>query len=223
MELQFGSIISKKILNRIRAIAQVLDEQPFPGLVEYVPAFTTLTVYYDPWVISQQGKLDAYEELTQKLEVLVEQVQETRSTPARVVELPVVYGGAYGPDLQEVALHTGLREEEIIDMHSAGEYLVHMVGFAPGFPYLGGMDNRLATPRKATPSARIPAGSVGIAGAQTGVYPISTPGGWQLIGRTPVALFNAARQVPSLLQAGDKVRFVPISEKEYEERKEGQE
>lgn len=215
VELQFGNKISKKILNRIRAVAHVLEQQPFPGLLEFVPAYTTLTVYYDPWVLSQHGKLDAYEELMLKLEALLEQVQEQRSERARVVELPVVYGGDYGPDLALVAEHTGLSINEVIRLHSSVDYLVHMIGFAPGFPYLGGMDARLETPRKATPRTSIPAGSVGIAGAQTGVYPISTPGGWQLIGQTPLQLFNPNRDQPSLLQAGDIVRFVPIPESEF--------
>ncbi|WP_276496334.1 5-oxoprolinase subunit PxpB [Pontibacter litorisediminis] len=220
--LQFGEEINLKVHHRIRAVAQALEQQPFPGLVEFVPAFTTLTVYYDPWVLSQQAKVDAYSEVVRQLEILVEQAAVAAPAPARTVEIPVVYGGAYGPDLQEVAAHSGLPEDEVIRIHSAGTYHVYMIGFAPGFPYLGGMDKRLASPRKANPRTSIPAGSVGIAGVQTGVYSISTPGGWQLIGRTPLQLFNPARQVPSLLLAGDKVRFVPITEAEYLERKEGQ-
>ncbi|MCX2740366.1 5-oxoprolinase subunit PxpB [Pontibacter anaerobius] len=218
--LQFGEEISLNTHFRIRAVAQALEQRAFQGLLEYVPAYTTLTVYYNPWVLSQQGKLDAYSEVVRQLEILVEQAEENEPAPARVVELPVMYGGTYGPDLQEVAEHTGLSIEEIIRIHSSGRYQVYMIGFAPGFAYLGGMDERIATPRQANPRASIPAGSVGIAGEQTGVYPISTPGGWQLIGRTPLQLFDPDREVPSLLQAGDEVRFVPISEQEYEARKE---
>ncbi|GAB3818152.1 hypothetical protein GCM10028895_15070 [Pontibacter rugosus] len=168
------------------------------------------------------GEKDAYGEVVQVLQQLLLNL-EVKETPAvRVVELPVLYGGDYGPDLEEVAAHCKLTAEEIIHIHSAQEYLVHMIGFAPGFPYLGGMDKRIATPRKASPRPYIPAGSVGVAGEQTGVYPISTPGGWQLIGQTPLALFDASRKVPSLLQAGDKVKFVPISEEEFKTRKEAQ-
>lgn len=220
--LQFGGEIDLNTHHRIRAVSQVLEQQPFTGLVEFVPAFTTITVYYDPWVLSQEGKLDAYGEAVQQLEVLLEQAEKAEPAPARVVELPVVYGGKYGPDLQAVADHAGLDAAEVIRIHSSGKYHVYMIGFAPGFPYLGGMDARIATPRKASPRASIPAGSVGIAGAQTGVYPISTPGGWQLVGRTPLQLFNPNRDEPSLMRAGDEVRFVPISEEEYLDRKEGQ-
>ncbi|AKD05109.1 5-oxoprolinase subunit PxpB [Pontibacter korlensis] len=222
VELQLGDEIDIKTHHRLQAVAQVLEQHPFKGMVEFVPAFTTLTVYYDPWVLSQQGKLDAYSEVVRQLEVLVEQAEEINPEPAKVVEVPVVYGGTYGPDLQDVAAHNGLSSEEVIRIHSSGTYLVHMIGFAPGFPYLGGMDSRIATPRKANPRASIPTGSVGIAGAQTGVYPISTPGGWQLIGRTPLLLFNPNREEPSLLHAGDEVRFVPISEEQYLARKEEQ-
>lgn len=218
--LQFGEGINLETHHRIRAVAQVLEQQPFTGLVEFVPAFSSITVYYDPWVLSQGSKLDAYSEVVRQLEILIEQAEEAAPAPARVVELPVVYGGSYGPDLQEVADHSGLSKEDVIRIHSSGKYHVYMIGFAPGFPYLGGMDDRIATPRKANPRASIPAGSVGIAGAQTGVYPISTPGGWQLLGRTPLQLFNPNREEPSLLQAGDEVRFVPISEEEYLSRKE---
>lgn len=220
--LQFGEEINLAIHERILAVTHLLELQPFRGLVDFVPAFTTLTVYYDPWELSQQGTVDAYSEVVRHLEILVEQAAVAAVVPARVVEIPVVYGGMFGPDLQEVAEYAGLSTEEVIRIHSQGSYQVYMIGFAPGFPYLGGMDARIAAPRKAKPRESIPAGSVGIAGAQTGVYSISTPGGWQLIGRTPLRLFAPSRQEPSLLQAGDKVRFVPITEAEYLSRKEEQ-
>ena len=220
--LQFGEEISLAIHQRILAVAHLLEQQPFRGLVDFVPAFTTLTVYYDPWELSQQGTADAYSEVVRHLEILVEQAAVATVVPERVVEIPVVYGGAFGPDLKEVAEHAGLSMEEVIRIHSRGSYKVYMIGFAPGFPYLGGMDERIATARKSKPRESILAGSVGIAGKQTGVYSISTPGGWQLIGRTPLRLFDPARQEPSLLQAGDKVRFVPITEAEFLSRKEEQ-
>ncbi|TPE46318.1 5-oxoprolinase subunit PxpB [Pontibacter mangrovi] len=220
--LQFGDEINLETHYRLRAVTQALEQRPFPGLVEFVPAYTTLTVYYDPWELSQHGKTDAYAEVVRQLEVLVELAAHFEPSPARLVELPVVYGGAYGPDLEEVATHAGLPTDEVVRLHSSGSYQVYMIGFTPGFPYLGGMDDRIATPRKTNPRTSIPAGSVGIAGAQTGVYSLSTPGGWQLIGRTPLTLFDPDRETPSLLQAGDEVRFIPISEEEYLERKEGQ-
>jgi inhibitor of KinA len=138
----------------------------------------------------------------------------------RVVEIPVCYGGEFGPDLGYVAEHNQLSVEEVIEIHTSGQYLVYMIGFAPGFPYLGGMSERIMAPRRQSPRLAIPAGTVGIAGMQTGVYPIETPGGWQLIGRTPLALFRPQDNPPSLLQSGDIVRFCQISDKEYEEYKE---
>jgi inhibitor of KinA len=133
------------------------------------------------------------------------------------VEIPVCYGGDFGPDLDLVASHAQLTPAEVIARHAAPEYLVYMVGFAPGFPYLGGLDAGLATPRRTQPRPLVPAGAVGIAGAQTGIYSLPTPGGWQLIGRTPRRLFDPGRNQPSLLQAGDRLRFVPISEAEFQQ------
>ena len=137
--------------------------------------------------------------------------------PGPLVEIPVCYGGDFGPDLAAVARHAGLSEAAVVELHSAAEYLVYMVGFAPGFPYLGGLDARLAMPRRPAPRPLVPAGAVGIAGAQTGIYSLPTPGGWQLIGRTPRRLFDAARTPPSLLQAGSRLRFVPISEVDFQQ------
>jgi inhibitor of KinA len=149
------------------------------------------------------------------VEGIVAQLGNEEPPAPRLVEIPVCYGGVYGPDLEAVARHTGLPPQELIRRHAAGSYRVYMLGFAPGFAYLGGMDEQLATPRKAEPRTAIPAGSVGIAGGQTGVYPLETPGGWQLIGRTPLPLFDAQRNPPSLLQMGNRVRFVPIDEATY--------
>jgi len=132
-----------------------------------------------------------------------------------VVEIPVCYGGEYGPDLAVVAAHTGLTPEEVIQLHSAAEYRVHAIGFSPGFPYLGGLPPRLNTPRRATPRPSVPAGSVGIGSAQTGVYPVASPGGWNLIGRTPRALFRLHKSPPALLLIGDRVKFRPITPGEF--------
>ena len=126
------------------------------------------------------------------------------------MDIPVRYGGADGPDLDGVAYHAGLDADAVVRMHADAEYTVHMIGFAPGFPYLAGLPPQLATPRRASPRARVPAGSVGIAGSQTGIYPLSTPGGWRLIGRTDARLFRPAHEPPTLLAVGDRVRFVPI-------------
>jgi inhibitor of KinA len=139
------------------------------------------------------------------------------STPAaqRPIEIPVCYGGEFGVDLQFVAEHNGMTADEVVAIHCGATYRVHMLGFAPGFPYLGGMSERIATPRRNTPRLKVAAGSVGIAGPQTGVYPLETPGGWQIIGRTPLALFRPAENPPTLLSPGDFVRFRPITSEEF--------
>jgi inhibitor of KinA len=213
--LQFGDSISPATHGAIQAFSSHLTQQPFAGLRELVPAFTTLTVYYDPWLVSQNGQYWPYPRV---VEILRQQLAEKREVPtheADTFDIPVWYGGAYGPDLDYVAEHAQLTVADVIACHSAPTYLVHMIGFAPGFPYLGGLDERLATPRKTQPRALVPPGSVGIAGPQTGIYSLPTPGGWQLIGRTPLQLFNPNWMQPSLLQAGQHVRFVPIDEAAY--------
>lgn len=216
--LEFGQAIAPATHRLIQAFAQVLDRHPPPGLREYVPAFTTLTVYYDPWELRQAGEVTPYEQMASMLQSLLPGAQAALANyaPGPLVEIPVCYGGDFGPDLGLVAGHAQLSAEEVIARHAQPEYLVYMVGFAPGFPYLGGLDARLATPRRAQPRPLVPAGAVGIAGPQTGVYSLPTPGGWQLIGRTPRRLFDANRAQPSLLQAGDRLRFVPISEAEFD-------
>lgn len=155
-----------------------------------------------------QHLLDMYESSASR--------QVEPSAADRIVHIPLCYGGEYGPDLSGLAFYHGLSEAEVIDLHTSRDYPVYMIGFAPGFPYLGGLDERLATPRRSVPRIQIPAGSVAIGGAQTGIYPLMTPGGWHVIGRTPLALFRPDADPPSLLQAGDIVRFVPIAPDEYE-------
>ena len=180
-----------------------------------VPTYRSATVHYRPEVLS-------YEELKQLLLSLTQGgPEETEELP--VVEIPVCYGEEYGPDLLEVAQHCSLTPEEVIARHTAPTYRIYMLGFTPGFPYLGGMDPSIAAPRRKEPRIHIPAGSVGIAGEQTGVYPIVSPGGWQLIGRTPLRLFDPQREQPILLSAGAGIRFVPIDEETFRkmEEKEG--
>lgn len=219
--LQFGKTINKAIHARISALSAHLLQHAFPGFIELVPAYTTITVYYDPWVVSMRGLINPYQQVVETLQKqLAEAPSATADTLSRIVEIPVCYGGPFGPDLEYVAEQNKLSPEKVISLHAAGKYTVYMIGFAPGFPYLGGLNSKLATPRKQTPRAVIPAGSVGIAGNQTGIYPMQTPGGWQLIGRTPLPLFDPANENPSLLQAGDTVKFIPITAEEYTQRKE---
>jgi inhibitor of KinA len=213
--VQFGESIDLDIHLAIQSLNTYLTQRPFVGLRECVPAFTTLTVYYDPWLLSEQGQHLPYERVCAALQQRLLAAPPTPAAIHRTVEIPVCYGGELGPDLEAVARHTGLTPAEVIARHAAPDYLVHMIGFAPGFPYLGGLDARLATPRRAEPRALVPAGAVGIAGLQTGIYSLPTPGGWQLIGRTPLRLFDPAAAEPSLLRAGQHLRFVPIGEAEF--------
>jgi len=215
--VQFGESISLAVHLVIQALNAHLTQYPFAGLRECVPAFTTLTVYYDPWLLSGQGQHQPYERACDILrQRLLAAPTALAATTPQTVEVPVCYGGDLGPDLEAVAHHAGLTVAEVIARHAAPTYLVHMLGFAPGFPYLGGLDARLATPRRATPRPLVPAGAVGIAGAQTGIYSLPTPGGWQLIGRTPLRLFDPAAADPSLLHAGQYLRFVPIGEADFQ-------
>ena len=218
--LDFGDHINRFTHRHIQAFAEFLDQHPFPGLVEYVPAFTTLTVFYDPWIVSRQGQVNPYDTVATYLADIPFQNEASEEKPEpKAIEIPVCYGGKYGPDLTLVASLHHLKPKEVIKLHTETTYLVYMIGFAPGFPFLGGMNPTIAAPRKDKPRPRVPAGSVGIAGKQTGVYPIQTPGGWQLIGQTPLSLFNPYRDRPSLLQPGDQVRFVAITEKQFEKKK----
>jgi inhibitor of KinA len=206
--IQFGNNITPDTHRKVSALAARLQDNSFPGMVEYVPAFTTVTVYYNPLQLS-------YKDTCSALELILSELKDTPTGTPKTVEIPVCYGGEFGPDIEFVAEHNGLTMDEVVQIHSGGEYLVYMIGFAPGFPYLGGMSERIQAPRRSSPRLNIPSGTVGIAGMQTGVYPIETPGGWQLIGRTPEALFRPNESPPSLLQAGDIVSFRPISRNEY--------
>ena len=215
--LEFGTAISPATHAAIAAFVARLAARPFVGLRECVPAFTTLTVYYDPWLASETGRYpQPYARVAAQLRALLADMPAAVATEeTEVVEIPVCYGGAFGPDLDLVAQHSGLSSREVVELHTAPIYLIHLIGFAPGFPYLGGLDARLATPRRPEPRPLVPAGAVGIAGAQTGIYSLPTPGGWQLIGRTPLALFNPEWARPSRLRAGQRLRFVAISAAEF--------
>lgn len=209
MVVEFGDAIDPALNARVHRLAAQLQRAQIAGVLETVPTYRSLLVIFDPLVLSRRA-------LQQRIcELLAQPHAELSPVPHRVVTVPVCYGGEFGPDIAFVAAHNQLSEEEVIAAHSAGVYRVYMLGFTPGFAYLGGMSQRLATPRLATPRVKIPAGSVGIAGAQTGIYPIESPGGWQLIGRTPLRLFDAQAQHPFLFAAGDELRFVRVSREEY--------
>ncbi|QYR22908.1 5-oxoprolinase subunit PxpB [Paenibacillus sp. sptzw28] len=196
-------------------IAECVQAARREWIVDVVAAYETVTIVYDPMRLAglfPEERLPYERAAAEVLQILaVESAQP--AAEARLIDIPVCYGGIYGPDLRESAARSELSEEHFIERHASGSYIVTMIGFMPGFPYLTGLPPQLAQPRKAAPRSRVPAGSVGIAGSQTGVYPLESPGGWQLIGRTPLKLFDYRRESPSLLQAGDRVRFVPIDGK----------
>ena len=206
--VELGAGISVRASNRVRALGIALERARMAGLTEVVPTYHSLAVYYDPLILNVEA-------LQASVRETVRHLQEIPLPPPRLTELPTVYGGLYGPDLPFVAQHTGLSEGEVIRLHSRPKYHVYMIGFTAGFAYLGGLPSRLVTPRLPSPRLRVPAGSVGIGGVQTGTHPIDNPSGWRIIGRTPVRLFDPTREVPTPVLPGDKVRFVPISEAEY--------
>lgn len=210
LTVEFGNEISESINTQIRAFSIALQNSKIPGIVETVPTYRSLMIHYDPGVI-------LYKPLVQKLTALLGQLDKIEIPPSEVLEIPVLYGGEMGPDLDFVAQHSGKTPEEVVQIHTSTEYLIYMLGFTPGFTYLGGMSDEIATPRLKTPRVKIPAGSVGIAGSQTGVYPIDSPGGWQLIGRTPVRMYDPDRETPILPQAGQYIKFYAITQKEFDE------
>jgi inhibitor of KinA len=222
-----GTSIDESTLVRVRSLAAELELEKSPAIVDVVPAYSTVTVFYDI-VMTGTSAEAPYDRICRVISDCVKKIEHrwpdlvranlerTSSNEARrVVEIPVCYGGTFGPDIDEVAQHGGVSAEEVASMHSGVVYDVHAVGFTPGFPYLAGLVEKLHTPRKATPRLAVPRGSVGIGGRQTGIYPLSSPGGWQLIGRTPRILFDVEHMPPALLRVGDRVKFTPISEKEF--------
>lgn len=214
--VEFGDRVDPALSAEIAAVAQRLRESRPIGVRDVVPAYSTLALHYDPTAVGA-GTLP-YEALVATIESWLKTQTAVTPPASRLVEIPVCYGGAFGEDLEALALKRNLSVEEVIAIHSGAVYHVHMLGFVPGFAYLGGLDARLATPRRDMPRLHVPAGSVAIGGAQTGVYPLDTPGGWHLIGRTPLHLFKPNAMPPSLLNAGDAVRFVPISVQEFAAR-----
>ena len=205
LAVELGDGISPEINRRVRDFFLAIEKQRIEGIVELIPTYRSILVHYDPLRLNLS-------ELEERLRDLEEHTDTAEVSMPKVVEFPLVYGGEYGPDLGYVAGHNGLSEEEVIAIHSGDDYLVYAMGFTPGFPYMGGMSEKIATPRLQSPRTSISAGSVGIAERQTGVYPIASPGGWQLIGRTPLRLFDPDRHPPALVDPGDYVRFLRVDE-----------
>jgi KipI family sensor histidine kinase inhibitor len=207
--VEFGNSIDPEINNRVCSLAENLREKPIRGIYDTVPAYASLLVCFDPSVISCR-------KLTLQLRSRVKQKLPAGKNGGSIVSIPVCYEGELAMDMEKVCAHTGFSREEVISRHTKPLYRIYMLGFLPGFPYLGGLDPALQTPRLKTPRTKIPAGSVGIGGEQTGIYPLDSPGGWQIIGRTPLKPYDPSREEPFLYRTGDNIQFYRISLQEYE-------
>ena len=217
--VEIADSVSEAATVRARRLAERIAQARLPGVREAVAAFCSVTVHYDPFALCMQGA--PFEVLRARLQALLSGAEDEGRSSGKELEIPVCYGGDHGEDLDALATARELTPARFVELHCAPTYFVGMLGFAPGFPYLAGMDPRLIAPRRATPRPRVPAGSVAIGGEHTGIYPLESPGGWHLIGRTPLSLFDIERDPPSLLQAGDRVRFVPITPAEFAARERG--
>jgi inhibitor of KinA len=207
--VEFEEKIDPEINRRAVAVAETIQTAGLPGIRDVVPTFRSLTVHFDPLRVD-------YARLLASLEREADRAATVGAREAEPVQIPVCYGGELGPDLPAVAAFSGLAEQDVVRVHAARVYRVFMLGFVAGFAYLGIVDGRIAMPRHPAPRVRVPLGSVGVAGVQTGIYPAATPGGWQLIGRTPLKPFDPSRSDPFLLKAGDAVQFCPISREEFD-------
>ncbi|SRR6266496_3527737 len=199
--VQLGDEIDLTINQRVHALATLINISPLDGLVEIVPAYATLLIHYDPLVLT-------YAKICKWVRAKFDQLEEASSSKPRQIEIPVRYGGEYGVDLEFVADYHHLQVEDVIRIHSEKTYTIYMMGFTPGFPYMGKLDDAIVIPRLETPRTRVPAGTVAIAGSQTGVYSIDSPGGWRLLGHTSVRLFDPESESPFLFSPGDQVRFI---------------
>ncbi|WP_394235255.1 5-oxoprolinase subunit PxpB [Niallia oryzisoli] len=218
--IELGKDISYITQHKVQFISSHLQDYPVEWIIEFIPSYTTVTIYYHAMKIEQltKGRVLPYHYACEQLNNLLSSIVLDQRFESRIIEIPVCYGGEYGPDLDYVAKLNHISPEDVIRIHTSGDYMVYMIGFAPGFPYLGGMSERIAAPRRKTPRLQIPERSVGIAGNQTGIYPLETPGGWQIIGRTPIFLFRPEQDPPTLLKAGDRIKFISISTMEFKER-----
>jgi inhibitor of KinA len=206
--VEFGAEINSVLNQRAHAVVRNLTAGKIPGIREAIPSYCSILIYYDPFVLSFPQVSSWVREFLAR-QVVIEKPSQT------VKEIPVLYGGAAGPDLPFVAKHNNLPIEEVVEVHSRATYLVYVVGFSPGFAAMGTVPEKIQAPRLSSPRTRVPAGSVGIGGMQTGIYAVESPGGWQLIGRTPLKLFDLHCRPPSFFQAGDCARFYPIGENEF--------
>ena len=210
--LEFGDEISREINEKVRRMALAIQAQSIEGIIETVPTYRSLLIIYNPIILP-------IEDLKKRLRGIEEGLQQTPLQEPKLTRIPVLYGGIYGPDLEGVAKYLQTSPEEVIQLHCSKPYLIYMIGFMPGYPYMGELPQDLVVPRLKTPRLVVPKGSVAIAQRQTGIYSMESPGGWQILGRTPVELFDPGKDPPALLQMGDFVQFYEISEKEFKEWK----
>jgi inhibitor of KinA len=208
--LEFGDGISPMINEKVRRMSLAIQAEVREGILETIPTYRSLLIIYHPMILP-------IKDLEKRCEQIEEGLQQIPFPEPKLTRIPVVYGGSYGPDLGGAAAYHRISPEKVIQLHTSKPYLVYMIGFMPGYPYMGELPEKLATPRLKTPRLLVPKGSVAIAQRQTGIYSMESPGGWQILGRTPVELFDPEKDPPALLQMGDLVQFYPISEKEFKE------
>lgn len=214
--ISFGELIHEDVHARVMQAKAAIEANPFPGFVETVPAYTSLAVYYNPVLVEKKNESVPATVLQSVQHLLATDAADQPTSSGTLVEIPVCYDPVFAPDLITTADALKLSVEELINIHAAKTYKVFMIGFTPGFPYMGTVDERIFTQRKTQPRLKVEPGSVAVAGNQTGIYPFATPGGWNIIGRTPLLLFDRHRSNPFLLKAGDEVKFKPISKEEFE-------
>jgi KipI family sensor histidine kinase inhibitor len=208
--LEFGDEISREVNAKVRRMALAIQAEAIEGIVETVPTYRSLLIIYNPMVLPVRG-------LRKRIIQVEEDLRQTPLPEPKLTRIPVVYGGIYGPDLEGVAKYHQISPEAVIQLHCSNPYLIYMIGFMPGYPYMGEIPQALVTPRLKTPRFYVPEGSVAIAQRQTGIYSMESPGGWRILGRTPVELFDPRNDPPALLQMGDFVQFYPITEHEYKQ------
>lgn len=217
LTVDFGNVISDEIHSKVLSLVYALERAGLPDVKDIVPAYSSVSVFYDVMaLLNSYSNKSAYDFMSKQVEALLAHPIKTITAKRRSVEVPVCYSRKYGLDLVEVSEQTKLSVEEIIHVHTAKKYKVYMIGFLPGFAYMGDVDEAIAVPRKSKPRTRIEAGFVGIAGKQTGIYPLASPGGWQIIGRTPIKLFDTKKEEPVFFRAGDEVQFYSITEDEFD-------
>ena len=200
-----GNSVSPQINSQVRGLITEIQEKDWPGILEMVPSYSSLVIHFNPLVLS----VSAIESLICDVWDLAAAVEERSG---KIISIPTLYGGNFGPDIDEVSELTGFSTEEVIEKHSGVNYLVYALGFSPGFPYLGGLDESLKCARLSSPRLNVPAGSVAIADLQTGIYPVASPGGWRIIGRTPIKIFDHLRNSPSIIDPGDFIKFEPLDD-----------